>query len=116
MLPVEFNGAPRDFDEHYRHDGESSSTCPGMIEIDGRGELHTAAAGTVYYPAATAPLAAAARRRSGCCRQQNRPPNPTRRLRHRATATPAHRYTASPRHWVRAAPGTSRISGDETPG
>jgi quercetin dioxygenase-like cupin family protein len=52
MLPVEFNGAPRDFDEYYRHDGEELVyVVRGQIEIDVEGELHTAAAGdSVYYP------------------------------------------------------------------
>jgi transcriptional regulator with XRE-family HTH domain len=52
MLPVEFNGAPRDFDEYYRHDGEEFVyvVC-GLIEVEVEGELHTAAAGdSVYYP------------------------------------------------------------------
>jgi len=80
MLPVEFNGAPRDFDEYYRHDGEEFVyVVRGLIEIEVEGELHTAAAGdSIYYP--------------GGCRhrwrsrsdeevrlvvvQQNRPPNP----------------------------------------
>jgi quercetin dioxygenase-like cupin family protein len=52
MLPVEFNGAPRDFDEYYRHDGEEFVyVVRGLIEIEVEGELHTAAAGdSVYYP------------------------------------------------------------------
>jgi quercetin dioxygenase-like cupin family protein len=52
MLPVEFNGAPRDFDEYYRHDGEELVyVVRGQIEIEVEGELHTAAAGdSVYYP------------------------------------------------------------------
>jgi quercetin dioxygenase-like cupin family protein len=52
MLPVEFNGAPRDFDEYYRHDGEEFVyVVRGLIEIEIEGELHTAAAGdSVYYP------------------------------------------------------------------
>jgi transcriptional regulator with XRE-family HTH domain len=51
MLPVEFNGAPRDFDEYYRHDGEEFVyVVSGMIEIEIEGELHPAAAGdSVYY-------------------------------------------------------------------
>lgn len=52
MLPVEFNGAPRDFDEYYRHDGEELVyVVRGQIEIEVEGELHTVAAGdSVYYP------------------------------------------------------------------
>jgi quercetin dioxygenase-like cupin family protein/DNA-binding XRE family transcriptional regulator len=52
MLPVEFNGAPRDFDEYYRHDGEEFVyVVRGLIEIEVEGELHTATAGdSVYYP------------------------------------------------------------------
>jgi quercetin dioxygenase-like cupin family protein len=52
MLPVEFNGAPREFDEYYRHDGEELVyVVRGLIEIEVEGELHTAAAGdSVYYP------------------------------------------------------------------
>jgi transcriptional regulator with XRE-family HTH domain len=51
MLPVEFNGAPRDYDEYYRHDGdEFVYVVKGLIEVDIEGELHTAAAGdSVYY-------------------------------------------------------------------
>jgi transcriptional regulator with XRE-family HTH domain len=52
MLPVEFNGAPRDFDEYYRHDGEEFVyVVRGLIEIEVEGELHTATTGdSVYYP------------------------------------------------------------------
>jgi quercetin dioxygenase-like cupin family protein len=52
MLPVEFNGAPREFDEYYRHDGEEFVyVVRGLIEIEIEGELHAAAAGdSVYYP------------------------------------------------------------------
>jgi transcriptional regulator with XRE-family HTH domain len=52
MLPVEFNGAPREFDEYYRHDGEEFVyVVQGLIEVDIEGEFHTAAAGDgVYYP------------------------------------------------------------------
>jgi len=52
MLPVEFRGAPREFDEYYRHDGEEFVyVVRGLIEIEVEGELHTAAAGdSVYYP------------------------------------------------------------------
>jgi transcriptional regulator with XRE-family HTH domain len=51
MLPVEFNGAPRDFDEYYRHDGEEFVyVVRGLIEVDIEGELHPAAAGdSIYY-------------------------------------------------------------------
>ena len=46
MLPVEFNGAPREFDEYYRHDGdEFVYVVAGLIEVDIEGGLHTAAAG-----------------------------------------------------------------------
>jgi quercetin dioxygenase-like cupin family protein len=106
MLPVEFNGAPRDFDEYYRHDGEEFVyVVHGLIEVDIEGELHPAAAGdSIYY--------------SGGFRhrwrslsneevrlvvvQQNLPPS-TSRLSHRTAAYAGRR-------------GTSRISGDETPG
>ena len=52
MLPVEYNGAPREFDEYYRHDGEEFVyVVQGLIEVDIEGEFHTAAAGDgVYYP------------------------------------------------------------------
>ena len=51
LLPVEFTGAPRDFDEYFRHDGdEFVYVVHGLIELDIEGELHTAAAGdSVYY-------------------------------------------------------------------
>ena len=51
MLPVEFNGAPRAFEEYYRHDGdEFVYVVAGLIEVDIEGELHSAAAGdSVYY-------------------------------------------------------------------
>lgn len=51
LLPVEFNGAPRDFAEYFRHDGdEFVYVVRGLIELDIEGELHTAAAGdSVYY-------------------------------------------------------------------
>ncbi|HLH84895.1 MAG TPA: cupin domain-containing protein [Trebonia sp.] len=51
MLPVEFNGAPREFDDYYRHDGEEFVyVVRGVIEIDIEGEFRTAAAGdSVYY-------------------------------------------------------------------
>ncbi|TVZ03599.1 cupin domain-containing protein [Trebonia kvetii] len=52
MLPVEFNGAPREFDEYYRHDGEEFVyVVQGLIEVDIEGGFHTASAGDgVYYP------------------------------------------------------------------
>ena len=48
---MEFNGAPRDFDEYYQHAGEEFVyVVRGLIEIEVEGELHTAAAGdSVYY-------------------------------------------------------------------
>lgn len=51
MLPVEFNGAPREFDDYYRHDGdEFVYVVRGRIEVDIEGEFHTAAGGdSVYY-------------------------------------------------------------------
>jgi transcriptional regulator with XRE-family HTH domain len=51
MLPVEYNGAPREFDEYYRHDGEEFVyVVRGLIEVEVEGELHPAAAGdSVYY-------------------------------------------------------------------
>ena len=51
MLPVEFNGAPPEFHEYYRHDGdEFVYVVQGLIEVDVEGELHAAAAGdSVYY-------------------------------------------------------------------
>lgn len=51
MLPVEFNGAPRAFDEYYQHDGdEFVYVVQGLIEVDIEGESHTAATGdSVYY-------------------------------------------------------------------
>ena len=51
MLPVEFNGAPRVFEEYYRHDGdEFVYVVQGLIEVDIEGACHTAAAGdSVYY-------------------------------------------------------------------
>jgi quercetin dioxygenase-like cupin family protein len=52
MLPVEFNGAPREFDDYYRHDGEEFVyVIEGLIELDIEGEIHAASAGDgVYYP------------------------------------------------------------------
>jgi quercetin dioxygenase-like cupin family protein/DNA-binding XRE family transcriptional regulator len=51
MLPVEFVGAPRDFDEYYQHPGEEFVyVVHGQIELDIEGELHAAAAGdSIYY-------------------------------------------------------------------
>jgi quercetin dioxygenase-like cupin family protein/DNA-binding XRE family transcriptional regulator len=51
MLPVEYTGAPRAFDEYYSHDGEEFVyVVRGRIEVDIEGELHTAGAGdSVYY-------------------------------------------------------------------
>ncbi len=51
MLPVEYIGAPREFDEYFRHDGdEFVYVARGTIEADIQGERHVAAAGdSVYY-------------------------------------------------------------------
>jgi mannose-6-phosphate isomerase-like protein (cupin superfamily) len=51
MLPVEYIGAPREFDEYIRHDGEEFVyVARGAIEVDIEGELHAAAAGdSIYY-------------------------------------------------------------------
>lgn len=51
MLPVEYIGAPREFDEYFRHDGEEFVyVVRGLIEADVEGELHTASAGdSIYY-------------------------------------------------------------------
>jgi transcriptional regulator with XRE-family HTH domain len=51
MLPVEYTGAPRAFDEYYRHDGEEFVyVVRGLIQVDIEGELHVAGAGdSVYY-------------------------------------------------------------------
>jgi transcriptional regulator with XRE-family HTH domain len=51
MLPAEYTGAPRAFDEYYRHDGEEFVyVVRGLIEVDVEGELHAAGAGdSVYY-------------------------------------------------------------------
>jgi transcriptional regulator with XRE-family HTH domain len=82
MLPVEYNGAPREFDEYYRHDGEEFVyVVRGLIEIEVEGELHTAAAGdSVYYAGG---LRHRWRRLNDedeevrlVVVQQNRPPNP----------------------------------------
>jgi quercetin dioxygenase-like cupin family protein/DNA-binding XRE family transcriptional regulator len=51
MLPVEFVGAPRDFDEYFQHPGEEFVyVVHGRIEVDIEGERHAAAAGdSIYY-------------------------------------------------------------------
>lgn len=51
MLPVEFVGAPRDFDEYYQHPGEEFVyVVSGQVEVDIEGALYPAAAGdSVYY-------------------------------------------------------------------
>jgi transcriptional regulator with XRE-family HTH domain len=51
MLPVEYIGAPREFDEYIRHDGEEFVyVARGTIEVDIEGELHVASAGdSIYY-------------------------------------------------------------------
>jgi transcriptional regulator with XRE-family HTH domain len=51
MLPVEYIGAPREFDEYISHDGEEFVyVARGTIEVDIEGELHVASAGdSVYY-------------------------------------------------------------------
>jgi quercetin dioxygenase-like cupin family protein/DNA-binding XRE family transcriptional regulator len=51
MLPVEYSGAPRDFADYYRHDGEEFVyVARGLIEIDVEGEITVAAAGdSIYY-------------------------------------------------------------------
>jgi transcriptional regulator with XRE-family HTH domain len=51
MLPVEYDGAPPEFDEYYRHDGEEFVyVVRGVIEVDVEGDLRTATAGdSVYY-------------------------------------------------------------------
>jgi transcriptional regulator with XRE-family HTH domain/mannose-6-phosphate isomerase-like protein (cupin superfamily) len=51
MLPVEYTGAPSEFDEYISHDGEEFVyVVRGVIEVDIEGELHVAAAGdSVYY-------------------------------------------------------------------
>jgi transcriptional regulator with XRE-family HTH domain len=51
MLPVEFAGAPADFDEYYQHAGEEFVyVVRGQVEIDIEGRLYLAAAGdSVYY-------------------------------------------------------------------
>lgn len=51
MLPVEYTGAPRAFDDYISHDGEEFVyVVRGLIEVDIEGELHVAAAGdSIYY-------------------------------------------------------------------
>jgi quercetin dioxygenase-like cupin family protein len=51
MLPVEYDGAPREFHEYFRHEGEEFVyVVRGLIEIDIEGETRVAAAGdSVYY-------------------------------------------------------------------
>src|SRR6185437_15298830 len=51
MLPVEYIGAPREFDEYISHDGEEFVyVAAGTVEVDIEGELHVASAGdSVYY-------------------------------------------------------------------
>ncbi len=52
MIPVEFVGAPPDFDEYFRHPGEEFIYVRhGQIEIDIEGKLYPVADGdSVYYP------------------------------------------------------------------
>jgi quercetin dioxygenase-like cupin family protein/transcriptional regulator with XRE-family HTH domain len=52
MLPVEYIGAPREFDEYITHDGEEFVyIAQGTIEVDIEGELYVASPGdSVYYP------------------------------------------------------------------
>jgi mannose-6-phosphate isomerase-like protein (cupin superfamily) len=51
MLPVEYIGAPREFDEYISHDGEEFVyVAHGTIEVDIEGELYVASPGdSVYY-------------------------------------------------------------------
>jgi len=51
MLPVEYIGAPREFNEYFRHDGdEFVYVARGTIEADIQGERYVAVAGdSVYY-------------------------------------------------------------------
>jgi len=51
MLPVEYVGAPREFDEYFSHPGEEFVyVVRGQIEIDIEGEQHAASAGdSIYY-------------------------------------------------------------------
>ena len=79
MLPVEYIGAPREFDEYISHDGEEFVyVVRGLIEVDVEGDLHPAGAGdSVYYAGG---LRHRWRALSGAevrlvVVQQNRPPN-----------------------------------------
>jgi transcriptional regulator with XRE-family HTH domain/mannose-6-phosphate isomerase-like protein (cupin superfamily) len=51
MLPVEYIGAPREFDEYISHDGEEFVyVAHGTVEVDIEGELYVASPGdSVYY-------------------------------------------------------------------
>jgi quercetin dioxygenase-like cupin family protein len=51
MLPVEYIGAPRGFDEYITHDGEEFVyVAQGTIEVDIEGDLHVVSPGDgVYY-------------------------------------------------------------------
>ncbi len=51
MLPVEYVGAPQEFDEYFHHPGEEFVyVVRGQIEIDVEGERHAASAGdSIYY-------------------------------------------------------------------
>jgi transcriptional regulator with XRE-family HTH domain len=51
MLPVEYIGAPSEFDEYISHDGEEFVyVAHGTIEVDIEGELYVASPGdSVYY-------------------------------------------------------------------
>jgi mannose-6-phosphate isomerase-like protein (cupin superfamily) len=51
MLPVEYNGAAREFDEYITHEGEEFVyVAQGTIEADIEGDLYVASAGdSVYY-------------------------------------------------------------------
>ncbi len=51
MLPVEYIGAPREFDEYFRHEGEEFVyVARGTIEADIEGDRHVATAGdSIYY-------------------------------------------------------------------
>jgi quercetin dioxygenase-like cupin family protein len=51
MLPVEYIGAPREFDEYISHEGEEFVyVAQGTIEVEIEGELYVASQGdSVYY-------------------------------------------------------------------
>ena len=51
MLPVEYIGAPREYDEYISHDGEEFVyVAHGTVEVDIEGELYVASPGdSVYY-------------------------------------------------------------------